>query len=91
MNAGTTGSEGTVVVGDDPEPFNITVNVSTGEEVKVPAAKHFVSLMHDTPPKKLLRDVLGLETIDQLEPFHDSINIASLLPLLTMPVAAQED
>ena len=91
MNAGTTGSEGAVVVDDDPDPVNITINVSIGELVKVPAATHFESLTHDTPPKKLFRDVLGLDTTDQLEPFHDSINIASLLPLLTTPTTAQED
>lgn len=79
MNAGTTGSEGTVVVGDDPDPVNSTVNVSIGEET-VPAATHFASLMHETPPKKLSRDVLGLETTDQLEPFHDWISITSSLP-----------
>ena len=70
MNAGTTGSDEDVVVGDDPEPVNITVNVSIGEALNVPAATHFESLAHDTPPKKLFRDVLGLETTDQLEPFH---------------------
>lgn len=51
VNAGATGVDEDVVVGDDPEPVNITVNVSIGEAFNEPAATHLESLTHDTPPK----------------------------------------
>ena len=99
MNAGTTGSDTTVVVvvGAGSGPVSDSANVSYNgwfdERLYwLPVATQKDTETHDTEDRTLLSVLgLGLVTVDQTLPFHCSTNVRSNELLFWMPVATQKD
>jgi hypothetical protein len=59
-----------------PSQRSVSVRGTLPETVKLPTAKQRVGLGHDTPFNWVSTDAgFGLATIDQLVPFHRSINV----------------
>src|SRR3974390_1290906 len=75
---------------DQVDPFHDSTSVlSTVPSLEDPAAVHAAGPVHDTARRSLLCDAepLGLGTMDQVDPFHDSISVWSAVPLKNWPTA----
>ena len=81
-----------LVTMDQAEPFQDSIRVWSGVAgFAKPAATQKLGLVHDTPWSRLLCEVevFGLVTMDQAEPFQDSMRVWVTL-LWALPTATQK-
>jgi hypothetical protein len=85
VNAGTAGSDATVVVvdggGTGPVSDNTNVSYTLFPTSACPTARQSDALIHDTElSTSKLVPALGLDTIDHTDPFHTITNVAYAEP-----------